>query len=321
MKKTTNTIIILLLLVGCFFSVSTVALAETSATSETSETSNSLPRLPSKFIAEPKIDIEAVIKDKVTEERVNERYDVSFLDMPEKFTYDTSTYLVEYSVDTDYWDNVKTLDYKGLTEAIYPSYPTIYIPIWADVSDPNGSISARVVAYIQLYHDVLDGYRFSLQVHNIATPEYFDKSVVDYYEDLLFYLEESNTDAKQVFLINYPSSLTYRKEKIAIIQTESDSVVLDLFNTLKIDNGNKESDRSLVYSIAEYKPLRQELEKELYQTVSSWEEVRFGGDVNDQPNDEKNTWIIFIPSIIAIMVALGTVIYFVLKKHRKHPSN
>lgn len=304
MKKMMKYVITLLLILGCLFSLSTVCLAETS------ETADSFQILPSEFIAEPKLDIETIIKNKVTEERVNESYKMSSLDMPEKFTYDTSIYLVEYSVSTDYWDDVKTWDYKGLTDALYTDYPTIYIPLFADVADTNGNMHTRVIAYIKLYYNWLKSdYSFIMSTHQVTSEDYKNKKNAGFYENISFYLEENEIDAQQVFLIKYPSSLSTGKETITVIQTESDTLILDLDNTLYVDNDDKMSDRSVVYSISEYKPLRQQVEKEMYKNIIT---------LDDQDN-EKNNWVVFLVCGLVIAVILGIIIYFVVKKKRKQP--
>ncbi len=257
MKKMIDYMISAFLILGFLFSLNTAVFAEAENIPEPSEI------LPSEFLSKPSMDMEDVIKKVVTEERANELYD------PEKYSYDTSTYLVEYSVSEDYWRRVKSLDYSGLTEAIDADYPVVYIPVFGDIEDTNGRVYNRVVGYFRLqYSRSLNEKAFSYKMtsaqYNLTSTDFKDKRVVGIYEDISFYLTRTDTKAEQVFLIKYPSSVTDEQETVAVIKTQTDTVILDTSNSLHIGNDIIPSDELPAYSVSEYSERRKEVEKTLY---------------------------------------------------------
>lgn len=315
--------IAIFLIIACFFSFSTVGFAEDYEKEDIGiEKVEPLEKLPSRFIAEPKLDMEAVLNEHITEARVRERYNMSSFVMPKEFTYDKSVYLVEYYVSTDFWESVKTLDYKGLTEAIFTDYPTVYVPLFADVADADGKLCNRQVGFIRLRHDARDdNYMVSSSMFNTTKETFKQKKNDSFYEKIAFYLIENNIKAEQVFLLRYPTSFVPGQETVAVIKTESDAFILDISNSLHLETDTKSSDAIPKYSISEYKPLRLEVEKELYQTVEGWENVNFGGIVYVEQN---NGWIDYLIYGVIITVVLGAIagvtVWLVARKRRKLTS-
>ncbi len=304
MKKMIDYMISAFLILSFLFSLNTAVFAETANITEPSE------RLPSEFLRKPAMDMDEVIKKEVTEERANERYD------PEKYSYDTSTYLVEYSVSEDYWNRVKTLDYKGLTEAIDADYPVVYIPVFGDIEDTNGRTHNRVVGYFRLqYSRSLNEKAFSYKMtsaqYNLTSTDFKDKRVVGIYEAISFYLTRTDTKAEQVFLIKYPSSVTNEQETVAVIKTETDTVILDTSNSLHIGNDIIPSDELTAYSVSEYSERRKEVEKTLYK--ESKLSFILGSSINKLLDGEITAEYFVrsvVPTLVTVAFGAATLIWF-----------
>lgn len=287
---------------------------------EASVAESPLKKCVSKPIAEPAIDIDAVIQKEMTDAIIKEWYSM-FPDMkPEEYTVDTSFYLLEYYVSTDYWDEVTSFDYEGMTAHIDPAYPTIYIPIFGDIADTNGKIHNRAIGYFKLSYEpwIEKDYRLSSAMYNLASDDYKDGNVVGSYEKITDYLVKSKVDTRQVFLIRYPNSLSEEMEQIAVIQTENDTVILDVSNSLHI--GTDIMMEATAYSIAEYREQRMELEKELYQTIGRWEDNPAGGNVLGRQDDDRNLWVEYLPFILGAVAILGGIVILVRMKYRKRSS-
>ncbi len=312
MKKIIFYILSLVIVIGCFCFVSTVAFAETS------QKDSSIIKLVSNPLGEPVMNIEDVINRKATKAHMEERYDMFDDSMkPEKYSFDTSIYLFEYHVSVDYWDAVESLDYDGLTAAIDYRYPTIYIPYFGEVADTEGNIETRVFGHAKLSYGWLEkDYRLSTTQYNIADENYKAKKDVWFYEAIINYLSKNKAEAKQIFMIKYPSSLAEGHEMIAVIQTETDTTILDVSNTLCLE----EKDGfypATAYSISEYRTKRMELEKELYQTVDALENIQYGGNINPNQSNEDKTFIKFLPYIAVGVLGVGIVIVLSVVLYRK----
>ena len=304
-----------LITVICLFTFAISSFATTPDTTDTRDV------FPSNTIGEPRIHLESLLSDKVTKEIVDDRYRMFSVEKPEAYTFDTSTYLVEYNVSTEYWSNVSNLSYEGLTEAIDYSYPTIYIPLFGDIADSKGNTQNRVIGHIKLSYDVsADDYKLGMSLYNLADDDYKDKKNVWFYEKIEDYLSQSENVAEQVFLIRYPSSLSDGHEKIAVIQTEDRTVILDVSNSLNIHTDKAESGQAPAYTISEYRALRMEIEKELYQTA-------IGGDKNsvgessylnqDEKQDNNGEWMW---CLLIVAFSVGIVTFLLLRKHSERLS-
>lgn len=313
MKNTLRCVSIFIFTLLFFSFLTVICFAENTAAIE-----NTLKNTISKPIAEPAINIEAMISEKVTEARVSEYYGFT-TDTPEHYTYDTSVYLLEYSVSTDYWSNVQSLDYRGLTEAIYSAYPTVYIPLFGDIEDSNDVVSQRVIGYIKLRNDGgTNDYVFSMGIYNLPSEDYINKKTRVIYESIADYINQNKVDVQQVFLIRYPNSLSDSLEKIAVIQTDNDTIILDVSNSLHLENDNTTDSLYTAYSIAEYRERRMELEKDLYGPSNGWANNPAGGNVSQ--NNSKPRILTFLPYIIVILIIILTVVVvFAIRKLRKQP--
>lgn len=261
-------------------------------------------------IGKPEIDIELLIKNRVTKELVDEIYYTKTTGRLKEYTLDHSIYLLEYPVSTDYWNNVSSMDYKGLTDAIYDSYPNIYIPLFGDVSDSKGKMHNRVIGHVKLTYDWSDkDYRFSMGVYDVSNNDYKDKKTLWISEKISEYLKQNETVAEQVFLIKYPSSVAEHLEKeVAVIKTKDDTIILDITNSLR----NNETGQAIAYNISEYRALRMEIEKEIYQVaVGGWE---------NNPADHNNggNWIIYVTIVTLVVVVVS---FLLVKKHRNVNKN
>ena len=270
-----------------------------------------------KPISVPKFNISEVIKEKVTEERVKERYEMSKTFEPDVYTYDLNNYLLEYNVSTDYWNGVSTNDYKGLISQIDYNYPSIYIPIFANIKDTKGVEHNRVIGNIILKYNILkNDYIFSMMIYNLNNSDYLDEKSIGTYEKIKKYIDNSESKIEQIFLIRYPSSLSDDDEKIAVIKMQSDLKILDVSNSLKINENDLIKNE---YTVEEYKSIRKEIEKDLYKNIDINEKNPAGVifNLNNDNYNYKETFIFIFISII-ILVSIGI---FIVRKKRINSKN
>ena len=253
-------------------------------------------------VKEPDVDIESLIGERLTKEIADERYNTVSFEKPEKYTYDTSVYLLEYNVGTDYWNNVTENNYKGLTEAIYGSYPTVYVPVFGDISDTNGEIHNRVIGYFKLDYDSHErDYRLTSAFYNLPSNDYKDRKTVGFFEKIQDFVSQNNITSEQVFLIKYPSSLSDDMEKIAVIKTADDTLILDVSGSVNANADKTVWSDVRSYSISEYRTLRLEAEKELY-------------------NKENNYGILIIVCVFTAVLFLCTVAFLLIKRRFDSPN-
>jgi len=296
MKKFSSFLISVLFICSCFSYLALTALAEGEVTEEPSA------KIPSNPLAEPVFDIENVIKEKITEEIIRERYNMFSAGQPEEYTVGTSAYLLEYNVSSDYWESITAFDYEGLTEKIDYRYPTVYIPVFGDIADSKGIVHNRVIGYIKLYYNPTENdYRFNTALYNLKSSNYKDKLINPIYEDIANYLEQNKVDARQVFLIRNAGSFTNEQGKVAVIQTQTDTVILDVTNTLQTDPDIKVPDIPKAYSISNYRTLHSEV----------------ATGTNHDTAKENSLWSSFVPYGVVVAVLLAVTAFFVLKKYRK----
>lgn len=312
MKIVNRITLTLLIIVGCMFSFAICSFAEASTTT------GKIGVVVSNTIGKPKVDIESILNDKVTEELVAERYSMFSIEKPDQYTFDTSVYLIEYTVSTDYWNNVSTMNYKGLTEVIDYSYPTIYIPLFGDIANMEGDILNRVIGHIKLSYDWTNcDYRLGMSLYNLTDSDYRDKKNVWFYEEIADYIDQSKFIVQQAFLIRYPSSLSDGHEKIAVIQTKDNAVILDVSNSLNI---NMETREYSAYTVSEYRTLRMEIEKNLYKMATRWDDNPVGGNVDLSQGEEHNPVGEWSLGVIIISIFVGVVAFLLFKKHHKRLS-
>ena len=292
MKKIFNCVLALVIVIGCFSGFTTVSFAENSS------------KLVSEPIAELEFDIEELINEQLTESKI-ESYakNVKRMDETVVCTYDKSKYLLEYTVSKEFWNNVTSFDYQCLTENAGSDYPTIYVPFFGDIADSEGNISNREIGYVKLsYNWIEKKYRSNSVILNLPSQAFKDKIQVGFYEKITDYIEQNNINATQAFLIRYPYSHSGSHEMIAVIQTEEDTIILDMYDTccLTMDM----DDPTIAYSVEEYRALRLEAEKTLYKELSLIKESN-----NFIPLDDFLPYIIIVGAVIIAGIA-----FLILKK-------
>ena len=256
----------------------------------------------SRTIKEPKVDIELLIGERLTKEIADERYNTVSFEKPEKYTYDTSVYLLEYNVGTDYWNSITENNYTGLTEAIDYSYPTVYIPVFGDISDTSGEIHNRVIGYFKLDHDSHErDYRFSSAFYNLPGNDYKDRKNVGFFEKIQDFVSQNSITSEQVFLIKYPSSLSDDMEKIAVIKTADDTLILDVSGSVNANADKTAFSEVHSYSVSEYRTLRLEAEKELY-------------------NKENNYGILIIVCVFTAVLFLCALAFLLIRRRFDSPN-
>ena len=272
----------------------------------------------SNTIAEPAVNIQNIIQEKVTKEIVDARYRIFSAEKPDEYTYDPTVYLVEYNVSTDYWNRVETLDYQGLCNAIDHNYPTIYIPLFADLADTSGKLHNRVIGHIKLsYNWSKKDYSLGMSLYNLSSDEFKDRENIWFYEEISEYLAQSKKSAQQVFLIRYPTSLSDGHEKIAVIKTDDATVILDVSNSLKIDSTEMRNGRAKAYTLDQYRTSRMEIEKTLYQASDGWESNPAGGNTASNFVDilhNKQGLILCSMITVAVIITIAVLVRINRKK-------
>lgn len=304
MKKTKLLVIALCVIVSCCTCSAIICQAKTQE------------RIESHSIGEPMIDVEDIIDRLVTDELVSERYNMFHVEKPEHYTFDRSIFILEYYLGMDYWGRVKSFDYKGMTSCIDYRYPTIYIPLFGDIADSQGNLSNRSFGHIKLsYNVVKDEYRFDMVLYNLSQA-FRDKERMRFYEELTEYLNKTDTNADQVCLLRYVSSLSLNHEVVALIQSEQNTVILDISNSCRIQTDKDTQLSPVAYSIEEYRTLRMKVEKDIYDTAAGWENNPAGGNaaIPENTRDAHNpaVWWISIAGTIGVMI----ICVVVVKKQR-----
>mgnify|MGYP004613048903 FL=1 len=306
MKKLLNYILAIIMIINCIvmFSISSQA-----------DFSSKLPSIP---IGEPKINIEKIFEEKLIKERIEK--DVNILcrkDNLTNFTYEPSMYLLEYGVSIDFWNN-NISNYYDMIQNIDYNYPTIFVPILSVMTDSHGNASNREIGYIKLYYDCFENdYRHIVGIYNITSDDFTETRPSGFFESVTDYLVENRINAQQVFLIEYPSSLTDGQEVVAVIHSNSDTIMLDISNTCR--NNKDWQDNPRAYSIKDYRTLRVKAEKDIYKHAGG-----FVDNVNKN-NDNNNSNYKLVKNIILISVAVIaviaiSVILLVIKNTRKARS-
>lgn len=265
----------------------------------------------------------------MSEEVIKERYNIlQVAGGPENYTVDLSMYLVEYAVSPEYWNNVSELNYKGVTSAIDSRYPTIYVPMFGEIADSSEKVLRRVIGHIKLSYDwILQDYKLGMVLYNLSSESYRDMKEIWFHEEIMDYLTRNKVIPQQIFMIRYPSSLWDMHEKIAVIQTATDTVILDLSNSLQLSESEIKTDRAPAYSISEYSVLRKEVEKEAYKEAVGWEENPAGGNLGIGPNNEKeysSSYLsvgILVGILCVIALAACGVLWFLFHRRKAKGTN
>ena len=324
MKNYIKYVITILLIICCIFLLTTTCFAQNAEEAADEKITGFIKPFPSKIIAEPKFDIEEVIKNKVTESAVNFCFEMynNALKTEIEYTYDPAVYIVKYGIWPEFWDEVETLDYEGITDALYSEYPTIFIPFFADIADADGNVSKRQCGNLKLHYDSLTKeYTLGYFASNVLEPDFINKKIAGDYEAIAEYLTKNSIDAKNVILIQYAFTATGETdESIVLIDGNTDKIIVDMTDTLHNQRDSYPYYETRAYTVAEYIPLRKEIDKELNKTVDSWEKVQFGGNALSTGNDAETNWtdiiIYFVAFVVIIAITVLTV--FIVKKRDKN---
>lgn len=317
MKKITHIILCVLLFAICSSAFSICCFAEDS------KPSVDVGAFPSNLIDESKIDVSSLIREKATKERIDKLYNLSSskLGLPKSYRLDPDVYVLEYFVSQPFWNGVKEMNYKGLTEtwSNVSAYPTIYVPLFGEIADSQGEPHNRVIGHVKLSYDWIDKeYGCSPVLYGFSASNYKDGQPRSF-EALFNYFTQSKIVAEQVFLIRHSNSFSDFMETVAVIKTENDTVILDISDSLHLTSSM--DDPAVAYSIEEYRTRRLEVEKELYKTVDSWEDVPFGGSGSSNPNASQNNVGKWVPYVIFGILAVGGVAFawVQVRKKSQHP--
>jgi hypothetical protein len=205
--------------------------------------------------------IEALIQREAPEEKVKRRYSMFSIDKPKEFTYDPSVYILEYNVSANYWKEIESFDYQGLTRGLSGAIPSVYIPLFAEITNLNGKSSERVIGYVKLYYDGFSqGYEFLISLCNTSDDDFKNKITCSFIEEVFDYSEQSRITQQEVFLLRHSTSLTDGQETVAVLHSEAETIIFDMSNSAHID---VEGDQYLpkAYSIEEFRALRLDAEK------------------------------------------------------------
>ena len=269
----------------------------------------------SKQIGQSEYNVNDLIESMATPETIDTYYHM-FNGLPEDYYVDSSLFIVEYNVTMDYWSKVKETDYKGLTECLSTDYPTVYIPVFANIENTSGELFRRVIGHCSIKYDSLDKkYVLNMTFANIQTEEFKNKESVWNYEMINEYISNKGISPKQIFMICYPSSFNDLSERVAVIQKENDDIILlDVSDSchLSIDPIIQAVEYT---SVDEYRILRMEAEKELYKSynIDNWTSGGYG--VSDDNN--QITITVLMICIIVLCVAALVAILTVLKKKKQ----
>ena len=96
--------------------------------------------------------VEEAIARLVTEAAVSEAYQMLLGEKPERYTFDSAAYLLEYTAPWDYWDRVQGADYGEWVAPLQETAPDVYIPLRGDIADTAAVVSNRVIGYIKLQY-------------------------------------------------------------------------------------------------------------------------------------------------------------------------
>ncbi len=302
MKKIINCAIASLLIVCCTLSLGILCKAETDKTEntdilETETNSTSITAFPSHFLGNPKHDMDAVIKD-LTEKELSSSS--TRLEKGGEYTCDASQYLVVYGVGDDFWDDVKSFDYNGVAEAItYKDHPTVYVPVFAEVTGKRVNAVNRQLWSIKLTYDSHDDEYVSEIVGYYGPSNY--REINGPYEKISRYLSENKIKAQNVFLISYWSD----SRCAAVVQAESDAFVLDISNSAQPEGVEYADMTARSYSISEYASLRKEAEIKI--VLANKDYLRQKATLYQELIKEKFPWLAW-PDWIRYSIA-GTVVF------------
>lgn len=262
------------------------------------------------YPVEKNINVPEIIKETLTDEMIEE--DLSRIDRrynQEKCFVDKDRFILEYNVPTTYWEKVESANYIGLTEQLN-DFPSIYVPVLANIIIDGDQIT-RVIGHYKLYYDfALQQYNTMLSLMNSTSQSFISGENIHFYEIIGDYIEKNSRKANQAIIIRYPDSLNDYMEKIAIVfNDDKEPIILDFCNSLHLDNYQQ---KNSYYSINEYKELRMQVEKEIYNNYTSVDNMMSGGRAGTNNNSKTLSNITTIKKIIIVVTVFLFTIFAIL---------
>ncbi len=228
-------------------------------------------QLPSAPVKGDRSDIDKLISELVSYEKLNELYFVGREadGRPESYTFDPSVYILKYNVSSDYWDNVSSCGYDGLTSELDSEKPTVLIPLYGETENVDGATVERVVGYAKLIYGKR-GYSLAFEGASLDSGEenYSGLRYSNFYEVITEYVAENGIEIKQIILLCHSSSRYFGHDTVAVIKTETEEFILDFSNSsgknLSEENGYNYGilGKPTAYSIEDFRALRIAHEKE-----------------------------------------------------------
>ena len=236
----------------------------------------------------------------------------------EDWWIESSKYLMEYNVGTDFLDRMEEVgrDFEAVAGIVAP-YPNLYVPIVGRTGEGNRVIGLVVFQYIATLNESEMSYHhyvsFSTGLFTPGVDPEYARSLYEIVEECY-----DREEWQQAVLLRFPSSLTLTSEKILLIREESGALtVIDLFNSAGAPMKGCDRHYNVKYSYGDYAALRCEYEKTVYQTVNAANIVA-GGD-GRSPADRTDSPAVWLPIVcVAAGVAAAAGVVTVLLKRKKN---
>jgi hypothetical protein len=230
------------------------------------------PQLPSAPINGDRVDVDKLVSELVSYEKIDELYSVGMdaNNRPESYTFDLSVYILKYNVSSDYWDNVSSCGYDGLTSELDSEKPTVLIPLFGEIENADGAMVERVVGYAKLVYGKSE-YSLSFDGASLKSNEgnYSGLRYSNFYEVIAEYVAENGIEVKQIILLCHSTSRYFGHDTVAVVKTETEEFILDFSNSsgknLSEENGYNYGilGKPTAYSIEDFRALRIAHEKEI----------------------------------------------------------
>lgn len=286
-------------------------------------------QLPSAPVKGDRSDIDELISELVSYEKIDELY---FPDGTVDYRYDPSVYILEYSVNSRYWKNVSEYDYNGLAEWVESKRPKVYIPLYGNINNGDGTSSARVVGYAELsYVNKSRGYELFVECIGFSNDDQNNdpskRRYINFYDIIVDYVDENDIAVEQIVLIRGSGSRNTGHDTVALMKTDTEELILDFSDSvgknLQVENGLHYGilGKPTAYSIEEFRALR--IAREAEQKRSDF--YAFFGNLV-LPIMAIFTFEFVIPIVIvalAVVVILTVSVVItvkLIKKRKKHQS-
>jgi len=237
---------------------------------------------------------------------------------PDDYIVDRGHYVIEYGVLTTYWEDVRSLDYNGLTERL-SDYPTIYIPIKADIVNAQSEPAERVIGHYCLSYNYLDQkYTAKFTLMNTVSDEFIAGETQHFYESISNFVRDNAPRAEQVIILRYPNSLNDFMEKAALVFEDGKVTVFDFSNSLHLENAQSGESG---FGVEEYRTLRMRVEETAYDNVTAVGNIVGGGSVNtNQAGKSSDVSIKRVVVIAAVIVLSASCIIAVMLLYLRRRS-